>query len=911
MNPTATPTARLARQPHVLVYGRDAEFRTLIARTLPAAGFRIEFGETPEPGDASRDARRTPAAIVIYADFPDDEDFVSRVIRQCRAQWGTTLPAVVMGRACDINYRIQALSIGANRCFPFPIDADALANTLNDVIDPDRSANHRVLVIDDDPTTLKICGEILSNAGMDVRTEQIARRAFDIARDFQPDVIILDLYMPDLDGLDTARLLRSCDDFANVPILFFSTENDPAIKLRALELGADEFLSKSIEREHLVASVDARARRFRHLRRVNRRLRDALRETDYRQFAIDQHAIVSMTDPGGRITYANSKFCEVSGYSYDELEGQNHRILKSGEHPESFYVDMWNTISSGNVWHGTICNRRKDGTLYWVSSTIVPFLNERGVPYQYISVRTDVTDLQNTKNALAHRDERLRRSQVYANIGTWDWNIQTGDLYWSERIGPLFGYESVVETTYDNFLKAVHPDDRQNVIDAVTACVERGEKYEIEHRCVWPDGSVHWMLERGDVVRDRNGVPQHMLGVVQDITRRKLAEAALLEAKNEADRANGAKSDFLSSMSHELRTPMNAILGFAQLLEFDPHISEDQQDSVNEVLKAGRHLLQLINEILDLSRIEAGRIEIMLEPVECSEVIGDVVSLVQHVADRAGISLQWENATGVAFGDRTRLKQVITNLVTNAIKYNRPNGSVKIAVRADSGKCKRISITDTGYGIPADRQPELFQPFSRLVPEGSDIEGTGIGLVISRRLVEMMGGRIGLDSTPGIGSTFWVELPDADSPDLNRISDAPHPSSASVNCLGNSAIRHTVLYVEDNPANLKLMTVVLGRYPNIRLITTQSGWNALEIADKERPDLYLLDINLPGKSGYDILAELRTQSWARGTPAVAISASATASDLERGKAAGFTDYLTKPINLQRLISTVDRLLHDE
>lgn len=370
---------------------------------------------------------------------------------------------------------------------------------------------------------------------------------------------------------------------------------------------------------------------------------------DQLRHAIDQHAIVSATDENGTIVEVNDKFCAISGYAREELIGQNHRMVKSGVHPDSLYQQMWVTIISGTVWQGTVCNRKKDGGYYWVEATIVPIVDKEGLPWRYLSIRTDITALKQTQ-----------------------------------------------------------------------------EKLELELR------------------RTRD------------------MEAGLIAARDEAQAANQAKSLFLANMSHELRTPLNAILGFGQILEGDPALNPDQLDSAQEITKAGSYLLELVDEVLDLARIESGRMSLAVGSIVLDELMDECLSLTHQQAQNKGIRFALPAPAGsgcTLLADRTRLKQALVNLLSNAVKYNRPNGEVRVEYELADERSIRIHIHDTGSGIAPELLPDLFQPFQRLGQELGKVEGTGIGLVITKQLVEAMGGTVGVGSTPGVGSDFWLKMP--------------------------------------------------------------------------------------------------------------------------------------------------------
>ena len=373
-------------------------------------------------------------------------------------------------------------------------------------------------------------------------------------------------------------------------------------------------------------------------------------------------------------------------------------------------------------------------------------------------------------------------------------------------------------------------------------------------------------------------------------------------AEEAATTANRAKSEFLSRMSHELRTPLNGILGFAQLLELDAE-TPGQRDGVEHILKGGRHLLGLINEVLDLARIEAGKCSISLEPVETGDVIHSALDLVRPQAAARGISLStavvWQ---GHVLADRQRLQQVLLNLLSNAVKYNRPEGAVTVSCdAAPSDRC-RLSVADSGPGIAADRIHRLFTPFDRLDVQEGTIEGTGLGLALSKGLVELMGGTLRAESTLGVGSTFSVELPVADSPMPRRTQESSAHGADARSMTGS------VLYIEDNPSNLRLVERIVSRRPGVKLLSAAQGRRGLELATAHRPDVIVLDLHLPDISGQEVLAQLRAHPGTREIPVVILSADATPSQATRLLQQGAHTYLTKPLSVAAFLGVLDELL---
>ena len=423
------------------------------------------------------------------------------------------------------------------------------------------------------------------------------------------------------------------------------------------------------------------------------------------------------------------------------------------------------------------------------------------------------------------------------------------------------------------------------------------------------DGSRFPAVVSVTALRDTQGAIIGYLLIGTDNTARKQAELELHDAMAVAEKANLAKTEFLSNMSHELRSPLNAILGFAQLLESDatPQ-STTQKESTEQILQAGWYLLNLINEILDLAMVESGKLLMSLEPMSLGEVMLECQTMIEPQAQKFGISMSFCQFAKPVFvlADRTRVKQILINLLSNAIKYNHARGTVIVECAMSSPERIRISVKDTGPGLSADKLTQLFQPFNRLGQEAGGEEGTGIGLVMTKRLVELMGGVIGAQSAIGVGSEFWVELLLAAERELalgTTGTAALQPAQ-----LKNEAALRTLLYVEDNPANLKLVAQLIARRPNMCLLSAADAVRGIELARDRQPAVILMDINLPGISGIEALKILRENPLTQHIPVIAISANAMPHDIHKGLEAGFFRYLTKPIKVVEFMDVVDLAL---
>jgi signal transduction histidine kinase/ActR/RegA family two-component response regulator len=473
--------------------------------------------------------------------------------------------------------------------------------------------------------------------------------------------------------------------------------------------------------------------------------------------------------------------------------------------------------------------------------------------------------------------------------------------------------EVVARRDYSRRAPRISEDEAAELVDSFNAMLT-----EIEQRTRALEGSnseiAREALERAQAQQEVMRLNEQLEQRVHERTMQlELANSELELAIEEARAANQAKSAFLSSMSHELRTPLNAILGFAQILAADnmPTTPEQKKEFSGHILKSGRHLLTLINEILDLAKVEAGALTLSMEPVGLDEILAECRTMIAPLAAGRGVSVLFPEAhmmNTVVQADRTRLKQVLLNLLSNAVKYNRDGGAVVLACASAGPQRLRLSVQDTGMGMSSDQVAALFQPFNRLGQEAGPQEGTGIGLVVTRRLVEMMNGQIGVTSSPGVGSVFWIELATA-APAPRVIENgqadarqAPPPSASG------ARQPHVVLYIEDNPANLKLVQEIVRFRTDLSLLSAPDGHFGLSLARSHLPEIILMDLNLPGMSGFEVLAQLRRDPATSRIPVIALSANAMPREIERGMAAGFTRYLTKPIDIDRFNEAIDGVL---
>ena len=621
---------------------------------------------------------------------------------------------------------------------------------------------------------------------------------------------------------------------------------------------------------------------------------------------------IIVCDHAGKILLVNKQVEHMFGYTRDELIGSTIEKLvpesaraRHGKHVSSFAsTPRLRPMGSGLELHGP----RKDGSELPVEISLSPVKVDGGMMIT-AGIR-DVSDRRRlekeakranayltsavdaVENAFALFDEQDRVVMV---------NSTARHLLGSALDKPIIGMR------FDQLLEqalGVGVFDFSN--ESRDTLYARWIAYHAS-----PSGTLDVRTGTGRYLRvhEHKTAEQGTVTLIADVTDDVQREDELRHAREVAEAASAAKSEFLSSMSHELRTPLNAVLGFAQLLERDRKqpLSERQLERLGHVLRGGEHLLRLIDDVLDLSRIEAGRISVSSEPVGVAEVLREVVTTLEPMAARAQITIETPTLGELpaVTADRTRLAQILMNFGSNAIKYGKPGGHVAFEAGVN-GRSVRVTVVDDGIGIPADKQDKVFEPFQRAGQEAGPIEGTGIGLTISKRLAELMKGTVGFSTVEGKGSRFWVEIP------VHR--EVSHGASEAVTTLSetsplaNTDRRHCIVYVEDNPSNIAFMRDLLDDFPSVELLTAPTAEIGLELVRTHRPQVVIMDINLPGMSGFEAVRRLRAWDETKDIPVIGLSAAALAKDIAEAKESGFYRYLTKPVKVDELMTTLEQLL---
>lgn len=626
-----------------------------------------------------------------------------------------------------------------------------------------------------------------------------------------------------------------------------------------------------------------------------------LKLASYRK-ALERSSLVSVTDLKGNIVEVNEKFCDISKYSKEELIGQNHRIINSGYHDQSFWQNLWNTISSGEVWRGEIRNKAKDGSLYWVDTVICPVYDEDGKISRFLSVRQEVTENKKILDDLQFTTGILNAAQELGSIGGWQFDVETEHVTWTDEVYKIHELPLSYDQNKEKAISFYHPDYVPVIVQALENAVYSKEEFDVECRFITAKNNHRWVRVTGKPIITDGKVTQ-LVGVIQDISEMKKSQEELVKAKSEADEANRAKSEFLANMSHEIRTPLNGVIGFTDLL-LKSELNPIQEEHLKLVKNSGQCLLDVINDILDFSKIEAGKFELNTEKTAFYPLIESVIDVLKYQVSNKNIKMVINvdptNIPDSIWVDDVRLKQVLINLISNACKFTE-KGEIELSVaslkESSDHSTFRFAVRDSGVGISEDVKQKIFGAFNQADnTTAKKYGGTGLGLSISQSILQMMGSDLQLDSTVGVGSTFYFDL------ELKSSTDTTSKTLPKV------AMKEALI-VDDNQVNIRIMANTLNLF-GINSVMATSGEEALDILQRIKDfDLIFMDYQMENLNGLETIERIRKEdNLIDEKTKIVLTHSLIEDDLCPKVKALKIDYrLPKPINLDVLSQCLQTL----
>ena len=936
-------------KPRVLIVDDSLTVRMDIGEALQSAGF-----DTVLCADlrSAREALAREGSVLIVLDIllPDGDglDF----LKELRSSPTTAqIPVLLLSTEADAKNRVRGMGAGADEYIGKPYDLGLVVARARALTQADASGGvglgRRVLVIDDSVTFRDELRQSLEGAGYHVREAATGEEGLALAAADRPDAVVVDGILPGIDGATVVRRLKSDTALRSTPCLLLTGAEGTNDGLRALEAGADAYVRKSEDLGVILVRLAAL-------------LRGAIAtggETS--PSLLGPKRLLAVDDS---ITYLQELGSQLRREGYHVVmasSGEEALELLAARPVDGILLDLVMPGLSGQDTCKRIKQRAewrdiplimltarddRDAMIEGINAGADDYIaksadfdvlkarlraqlrrkyfedENRRIREKLVRRETEATAREQGEAEQKKLDQRLRDQQFYTR-SLIESNIDA--LMTTDPLGIITDVNKQMEAltgcTRDELIGAPSKNyftDPERAEAAIKLVLREKKVTDYELTARARDGKKTEVSYNATTFYDRDRTLQGVLAIARDVTERKRNEQALQEtnielasAKSAAEEANLAKSDFLSSMSHELRSPLNAILGFAQLMELaSPLPTDSQKESIAQILQAGWHLLKLINEILDLSVIESGKVSLSTEAVSLAEVMSECQAMMEPQAQQLGIGMTFPRFDNPFFvsADRTRLKQIVINLLSNAIKYNKEQGTVVVDCATSAPGLTRISVKDSGAGLSPEKLAQLFQPFNRLGQEAGGVAGTGIGLVVTKRLAELMGGVLGVESTAGEGSVFWCELISCAAPEL--VVESGEAATVDRPPVPAGARPRTLLYVEDNPANMKLVEQLIARRPDMRLLTAVNGTLGIEVARTTQPTVILMDINLPGISGVEALKVLRIDPATAHIPVVALSANAMPRDIEMGLDAGFFRYLTKPIKIKEFMDTLNTAL---
>lgn len=640
---------------------------------------------------------------------------------------------------------------------------------------------------------------------------------------------------------------------------------------------------------------------------IRRKIRNDENFLHFYKSALDQVAIVAITDRKGKITFANEKFSAISGYERDDLLGQDHRILNSKHHSKQFFVEMWKTIRSGSIWHGEIKNVRKDGSFYWVDTTVIPMKDESGCIDSYTAIRFDITQRKMMEDMLIKQREELDQFFVLSRDLLCIADIDGSFKKISTSYEKIFGFP-LADIFSKPFTDLVHSDDLPNVIGELGKLASGIETVSFTNRCRMRDGtfkSISWTC-----VPAKDGT---LYTIGRDVTEQIIFEKNLQDAKQKAEELAKIKASFLANMSHEIRTPMYGVIGNTRLL-LDTSLSEDQHEMLAAIKSSGDALLSLIDDILDFSKIEAGKMEVQSHPFDFRSTVEDAVRIVKARALEKNISIGIfvdDSLPQNVCGDQVRFRQILLNLLSNAVKFT-DKGEIKISCSCEKDASEKIrinvSVQDTGIGMTKEQQAKLFQDFSQVDASTTrKYGGTGLGLAICKQLCGLLGGTIWVDSTPGKGSVFNFSINVMPGDALTPISVSKLAEPGERITIGAKSTL-AILVAEDNKTNQALAKKFFKKL-GYEIAVVENGLDAFNSASENIYDLIFMDVHMPIMDGFDATKKIRSELPNDHQPyIVALTANVMSSDKQQCLDAGMNDFLKKPLDLSELNSYLGKFV---
>jgi len=892
-----------ATQNKIILVDDDELISALIQEQTKHFGYHIDCISNPEELSDFL-AKNEPEVILMDIVFPHYNFTGIDLIKELSASNKIHCPVIFLSNREDFNSRLEAVRAGGNGYIAKPVNILELIEILDRYAHKSNSENFRALIIDNDLVTAEHYAATLKNHNFTSKLLPDPLDAINLLVDFLPDIILLDIDTTKYNGLEIAEVIRQDHRFTHIPILFLSSDSEKKKQFETIAVGADRLLNKKASEDSFISNVLSHSRRSKELHNVINRLRnDQLRFQAVSHSTTD--AIVTLNKEGLIILW-NEGAEHIFGYSSLEVIGQSIELIipekYQAQHRKGFHnlVSRENVVTKKSIESKAITKNKK---LISIELTYTEWIS--GSDHFFTSIIRDTSERKAIEKKLQSKQENL--NAIITNSAEGIITIDSKGII--ETLNPralaIFGY-SLKELQGQNISILMHKKMRKQ------------HDYYLANSEIHSSKIINKARELQGLRKDGSSFPMELnvspmeidglkkfVGTLHDITQRTKNIELLTTAKKEAELANQAKSQFLSSMSHELRTPLNAILGFTQILqeEIPASANVDQNDSLNYIFSSGHHLLNLINEVLDLSKIESGNVAINLTSLDLISNLKHIIEITKPEALSQKIELISNfNTDSSVFitADSSRLNQVFNNLLSNAIKYNKDSGKITISLsETETHTC--IYIKDEGLGIPKDMLPNLFEPFNRLGAEQSEIEGTGIGLTITKMLVELMRGSIGASSEEGSGCTFWVKLekiPIQTTENIKNVTQMKPNTEVTAENIGTS-----ILYIEDNHANRLLMKKIISRQTDYAYYEATNGTDGIKLAIEIQPKIILLDINLPDMSGLEVFSKLK-ELETFSAKVIIVSANAMIEDIKKIQDLDIFAYITKPLDSQQLSKTL-------